>query len=185
MGKRGPAPEPTALKKAKGNPGRRPLNDKEPDPPKGVPRCPEYLSEYAREEWAYYAPILQKMKLVSIADRNALATLCEALGRYREAEEAINEEGAVVDTLLGFKTVDGEKEPMYVKKPNPWLKVSNDAVSQMLKLFSRFGLTPSDRVSLRVEDEKDQPNDDSVESELEKRLNGTGKVFPLNGAANG
>ena len=32
MGRRGPTPEPTVLRMLRGNPGRRPLNDSEPQP---------------------------------------------------------------------------------------------------------------------------------------------------------
>ena len=53
MGRRGPAPKPTAIKKAEGNPGKRKLNTEEPQPLPGVPECPDHLdatSESPEEE---------------------------------------------------------------------------------------------------------------------------------------
>jgi hypothetical protein len=40
MGYRGPAPKPNAIKRAEGNPGKRPLNRYEPQPRLTTPKCP-------------------------------------------------------------------------------------------------------------------------------------------------
>ena len=40
MATRGRKPKPTALKVLEGNPGKRPLNENEPIPPKGSIKCP-------------------------------------------------------------------------------------------------------------------------------------------------
>ena len=47
----GPKPKPTKLKLLEGNPGRRPINDKEPKPKERLPQCPTHLSEEAKREW--------------------------------------------------------------------------------------------------------------------------------------
>ena len=39
----GRKPKPTAVKKLEGNPGKRKLNTKEPNPGKGMPDCPVWL----------------------------------------------------------------------------------------------------------------------------------------------
>ena len=39
----GRKPKPTAVKKLEGNPGKRKLNTKEPNPGKGMPDCPAWL----------------------------------------------------------------------------------------------------------------------------------------------
>ena len=41
MGRRGPPPEPTPLKLWKGNPGKRPVNTREPVPRRDSPQCPD------------------------------------------------------------------------------------------------------------------------------------------------
>ena len=44
MATRGRKPKPTALKVLEGNPGKRPLNDREPVPPKGRAQMPGVAS---------------------------------------------------------------------------------------------------------------------------------------------
>ena len=51
MATRGRKPKPTALKVLEGNPGKRPLNDREPVPPKGTLKCPAWLLPEAKKEW--------------------------------------------------------------------------------------------------------------------------------------
>ena len=48
MAARGRKPKPTALKVLEGNPGKRPLNDHEPIPPKGELKCPSWLLPEAK-----------------------------------------------------------------------------------------------------------------------------------------
>ena len=49
MATRGRKPKPTALKVLEGNPGKRPLNDREPVPPKGTLKCPAWLLPEAKK----------------------------------------------------------------------------------------------------------------------------------------
>ena len=49
MAARGRKPKPTALKVLEGNPGKRPLNDHEPIPPKGELKCPSWLLPEAKK----------------------------------------------------------------------------------------------------------------------------------------
>ena len=51
MAQRGRTPKPTALKKLEGNQGHRPLNEREPKPPKKALACPKDLSKEAKKEW--------------------------------------------------------------------------------------------------------------------------------------
>ena len=73
---RGRKPKPTQLKVLDGNPGRRPLNDREPQPPEGAPEPPEFLDAEARAEWFRTAGVLQQMGTLSKADRAPLAAFC-------------------------------------------------------------------------------------------------------------
>ena len=51
MGYRGPIPKPSSIARAEGNPGKRRLNDCEPQPRNVAPKCPAHLDERARKEW--------------------------------------------------------------------------------------------------------------------------------------
>ena len=67
MATRGRKPKPTALKVLEGNPGKRPLNDREPVPPKGTLKCPAWLLPEAKKEWKRLAPALEAMGVLTMA----------------------------------------------------------------------------------------------------------------------
>lgn len=52
MATRGRKPTPTAIKELEGNPGKRPLNTKEPKPVKKAPSCPKWLEPEAKRSGA-------------------------------------------------------------------------------------------------------------------------------------
>src|ERR1051325_3456696 len=91
MGKRGPAPTPTALKLLRGNPGRRPLNVDEPQPPPveaGSPlaKCPKWLTGDARTLWNRVAPGAIRSGLLTEVDLPAFEALCQSYARWRQFE---------------------------------------------------------------------------------------------------
>jgi P27 family predicted phage terminase small subunit len=127
------------LKVLDGNPGRRPLNEREPAAPQGVPPCPDWLSDEARAEWDRVIPELQMMGLLSTADRAALAAYCTAWARWVEAEAMVKKLGTIVKSPdKGF--------PM----KSPYLSIADQALETMRKLMVEFGLTPSSRSRIKV-----------------------------------
>src|SRR5260370_23139127 len=68
MGYRGPIPKPSAIARAEGNPGKRRLNDCEPQPRATTPRCPDHLDAQAKKEWKHLVPVLRRMKVLTEAD---------------------------------------------------------------------------------------------------------------------
>ena len=85
MATRGRKPKPTALKVLEGNPGKRPLNDREPVPPKGTLKCPAWLLPEAKKEWKRLAPALEAMGVLTMADLTAFEGYCQAYARWKEA----------------------------------------------------------------------------------------------------
>ncbi|TWU03061.1 Phage terminase, small subunit [Symmachiella macrocystis] len=131
---RGRKPKPTALKTLEGNPGKRPLNAREPHAKPEVPDCPEHLDDIARAEWFRTAKVLIDMGLLTLADRSALAAYCVAYSRWVHAEEQVKKYGTIVKSpAKGF--------PM----KSPYLTVADQAMEAMRKLMVEFGLTPSSR----------------------------------------
>lgn len=187
MGKRGPKPQPTALKKARGNPGKRPLNDAEPEPDVAIPEPPEFLSDYAREEWDYIAPKLEEMNLIARPDRAALAAYCQAYGRKRRAEEHINEEGEIVERTIGANKKTGD--PIVVMGKNPWYTVAKEATKELGDFIKRFGLSPSDRSGVReIKPGSRKPK--SAEKPTGKAavldaMDSGGKIIPIGGKKTG
>jgi P27 family predicted phage terminase small subunit len=146
MGKRGPAPKPSALRVIEGNRGRRPLNKREPKPTPITPSCPSHLARAARTEWERIVPELERMGLMTIVDRAGLAAYCQAWARWREAELALKAEGYVI-----------QSRGMRVK--NPWLAVADKAILQIRAFSSEFGFTPAARTRIQV---PKQANDDDM-----------------------
>lgn len=157
MSKRGRKPKPTALKELNGNAGKRALNKKEPKPELGSPDIPAHLKGEALKEWNRLTAVLQKMKLLSKADRAHLTICCTAWADYVQACKTLETEG---------KVIISESGGMY---QNPWVAIKNRSMEQVAKYYAEFGLTPSSRVNLKVE----AP---SGEEEMEQFLFGNAKV---------
>lgn len=70
-----------------GNPGKRPLNDREPQPQPFDATCPDWLPPYAREEWHRVVPILTACRILTAADTGALLAYCLAMSNLRLSVE--------------------------------------------------------------------------------------------------
>lgn len=84
------------------------------------------------------ASILVAAKVLTQADRAALAVYAQAYGRLVEAELALREKGPVVKSPSGYPVL------------NPYLSVANKAIEQIKTFACEFGLTPASRVRLQV-----------------------------------
>lgn len=133
MATRGRKPKPTALKMLEGNPGKRPLNENEPKPPKGTIRCPTWLEAEAKKEWRRLAPSLEAMGVLTTADITAFAGYCQAYARWKEAEEFITQHGSIFQTSSG-----------YVQQV-PQVSIAQQNLKIMQSFCSEFGLTPATR----------------------------------------
>ena len=136
MATRGRKPKPTALKILEGNPGKRPLNENEPVPPKGIVKCPSWLEPEAKKEWKRLAPSLEAMGVLTQVDLTAFAGYCQAYARWREAEEFLTQHGSI------FKTPSG-----YVQQV-PQVSIAQQNLKIMQSFCSEFGLTPATRARI-------------------------------------
>ena len=139
----GPPPEPTVLKVLKGNPGKRALPAGEPMPEPGIPDVPDYLGERARERWASIAPVLEDMRVLTMADGLALSLISDAMADYLEARDKITAKGAVFETEKKYQMA------------SPWVTIRNKAFDRVVGLLKEFGMTPSARTRVRVEAKKE------------------------------
>src|SRR3990167_409271 len=89
----GRRPKPTELKILEGNPGHRPLNIREPKPPKGIPICPPGLNEKGQATHAALAAQLDAMGVLTDADSTALELLVGVLTEYRAARDVVQSKG--------------------------------------------------------------------------------------------
>jgi len=79
---RGRLSKPTALKILEGKRGHRPLPQNEPQPALGAV-APTWMSLGARKEWGLLAPVLERMGVLTEADGETLAELCEAKATHK------------------------------------------------------------------------------------------------------
>jgi P27 family predicted phage terminase small subunit len=149
----GRPPKPTALKVLTGNPGKRPLNDAEPQPSTTPPKCPSWLSKVAKAEWKKLAPELSRLGLLTIVDEGSLAGYCSALAEFRAATEIIEAEGRYV-MVGGFYDEAAKEWRGGQMQPHPAL-IQLRAAWKAVKDFSAlFGLDPSSRTRLSVKGAK-------------------------------
>lgn len=158
MSTRGRKPKPTHLKLVTGNPGKRPVNDREPSVSLSLPTPPPHLSDDAKVEWGRVSEQLYRAGLLSEVDRAALAAYCQAYGRWVQAERAIAEM-AKRDQLTGglmIKTSNGNAIQ------NPLVGTANKAMAEFVRIAAEFGMTPSARS--RIDAEKTRLNDEDPAS---------------------
>lgn len=145
MGKRGPTPEPSKFKLLKGNPGHRPINEDEPKPEVTpiVPDPPDWLEAYAKAEWHEVAPRLHSMGLLTVVDLSFFAAYCQSYARWRAAEEWISEAGV-------FDELRAKDVKVRSAIRSPQAMVSRDALADMNRFGSAFGLSPSARTNIQA-----------------------------------
>lgn len=143
--------KPTALKKFLGNPGKRKLNDREPEARKGVPEMPRFLNGEARAEWKRIIPILCDMGVLTVADGKALGAYCSAYSQLVKAEAAIEKYGLICATL-------DQQTGVAVLKVNPAVRIKSDSLRHMKSFLLEFGLTPASRSKLKINVNHDTPD---------------------------
>jgi len=147
MGRRGPAPVPTNIQLLHGNPSKRAINKREPQPEIARPQYPRWLSSEARNEWRRIVPELMRLGLLTLIDRAALAGYCQAYARWQQAERILTKEGLTTTTGNG-----------YVQQ-RPEVAIAQKSL-QLVKAFCQeFGLTPASRTRISVP----KPNGDDDE----------------------
>lgn len=160
---RGRKPTPTALKLVQGNPGKRPLNTNEPQPAEGDPSCPSWLTREAKAEWNRWVKALGPTRMLTQADRTALAALCEAWGLLKEAQAEVTEHGT---TVFEVERTCEDGTVVYARaKTNPAVRTMLQSMATIRALAVEFGGTPSARSRLHApEAKKSDPKADLLSS---------------------
>lgn len=146
---------PTAIKELTGNPGKRALPTDEPKPVDELEFAPDFLDEGPREHWSYTVNLFRSVPGVSKApDQTVAALFCQAIYDFVEANRAIEENGGAyqdVETKAGG----------VMTRIHPAVGVKKEAMAQILRISTEFGLTPASRSKLKSDlgAEKKNPND--------------------------
>ena len=142
----GRKPIPTKLHILRGNPGKRPLNKREPKPKEEMPQCPAHLNETAKREWERIAPKLFDIGLLTEIDGSALAGLCQSYATWAEASEHLNKTGLLIKGKNGL--------PL----ESPYLRIARRALSDLRPFLVEFGMTSSSRSKIKVDPNKNKKN---------------------------
>jgi P27 family predicted phage terminase small subunit len=134
----GPPPKPTALKRLAGNPGKRPLNENEPQPERVIPAMPRGLPRRARQFWKAHADKLNRLGILTELDGPAFTMMAIHYDTAWQSLEAIKVEGLVIADENG------------ALRKNPLLQVMRENSAAFLRYAAHFGLTPSARSRLSM-----------------------------------
>ena len=131
-------PKPHAALKLSGSWRASSRSKSEPPREDGSPLCPEWLDDVAKAAWADWLPRLEAMKVLSLADRDALAIMCDTWSRYLEARSKVLEQGEVV-------VITREDGSVASVRRNPWSAVLAEHGDRLRRMMGEFGLTPVGR----------------------------------------
>jgi P27 family predicted phage terminase small subunit len=135
--------KPTELKRAQGNPGKRPLQPLASVTviPQASEKAPEHLTPASQELWKR---LRDTAFWLSNTDQSALQLVCEKLDRRNEIIAKLQNSDFVLLTDKGYAYA------------NPLVAMLSNVETEITKLFSLLGLTPTDRTRLGVAEVKAQ-----------------------------
>lgn len=139
MGRRGPAPLPTAVKRLHGETRRSRLNLDEPQPPANVPRRPADLDPAAQAVWERVLAD-QAPGVILAAHTDTFRMYCEAVARYGESAALLRASGPLV--------IDRHHGGGAVK--NPLHQIVRDNATLVRQLAGDLGLNPSAMSSIHA-----------------------------------
>ena len=151
MGRRGPKPQPAAVRNQKAAvrssrrrradmvaPGSSAVSSGEP---------PAWLLKDGLKIWERLAPTLRVAKLLTAADGETFGRYCRNFARWLKMQKTLDEEGECYEVpTYGAEGVEGGK----LKRAHPAFLISDRLERQLLALEDRFGLSPAERQRIFV-----------------------------------
>lgn len=147
----GRRPTPTELKLVRGNPGKRAINKKEPQPARRIPSTPAHLTCEGQVAWGRLTVLLDRMGVLTEADGFALERLCDCYAEILALRETVDAQGRTYETT----STQGE----LVLKANPAVAMLADVDRRFKSYLVEFGLTPAARskVQVKTNDDEEDP----------------------------
>ena len=155
MGKRGPRPEPTIIKMAKVNPGKRPLNKSEPKPPSDDINPPSWVTGVSLEKWEEVVPKLVGMGVMTNADIDTIARYCTMHEQFVKYLEQVRRG---LDVLV----IRDEKGKVKYMQSTPAATMMTKLAASMLRIEQEFGLTPSSRTGIVASKPEEKDDTDKI-----------------------
>lgn len=131
---------PTAMKMLKGTAQPCRMNPNEPVTTVVLLTCPSYLDRQGKKSFAEFADMLARMQVTAHSDQKALGILADRYAKYLEMRKLIRKEGSTYTTM--------NTQGTEIHRTRPEVAIMNDALKDVLKLMSEFGLTPSSRAKV-------------------------------------
>lgn len=132
------------MKQVQGNPGKRPLPQREPKPQTAVKRPHGLGRGLQRRFWDDHAEELERIGVLTGVDGPAFRLMAEAYAFAVQAAQELRKDGEL--------TVDGRDG----KKKNPLVQVFRDQATLFKTFAAEFGMTPSARARLQLPEEAEQ-----------------------------
>jgi P27 family predicted phage terminase small subunit len=150
----GRPPKPTALKVLEGNPGKRKVNENEPQPAKPESLAPPpWLDEFGLEAWEQLAPELARLGMLTVLDMPLFALSCQLYSLARRS-------GKATRSLTQRSKANG-----YVARPQ--VGQFTQGLNTLRQIWAEFGVTAAARTRLGVVDA--EAPEDPAESFLAKK----------------
>lgn len=146
MGQRGPKPLPVEVKQQRGT--YRPDREQRVVLGERVERIdpPGWMTTDQKEIWQWKVSILTEARLLQAVDAPAVEAMVLAVDGWRQCARVIAEEGVVIDnTITGGFTQ---------RQAHPLVSAMRGFQMDYYKWCSKFGLTPSDRTALGIQNIK-------------------------------
>ena len=122
---------------------RGPKPKPKPDPNAKPPKPPDDLDGEALKEWRRIVKLLMPARVLNEKDHAALYVYATSFAEYKHAQAMIREHGAVVLSQSG------------IPQKSPWVTAANACWDRIRPLLAEFGMTPSSRARLQMDDVAD------------------------------
>jgi P27 family predicted phage terminase small subunit len=141
MGQRGRPKQPTALRILRGNPGKRPIPENEPQPAADAIEPPAWVTGPALDKWHEVVPKLVAMGLMTNADTDTIGHYCVTFVEWLK-HLGLCQRGA---DIIVMKDEAGKVRYAQV---SPSATLVHKMGAQLLKIAREFGMTPSSRTGI-------------------------------------
>lgn len=115
---------------------------------------PAHLGDVAAQKWGQVLPMLQAVQVMTRADVEALARYCDTYEWWLATRARLKKEG---DT---YPILNDKGEIKYIAQ-RPEVSIAHKLAVQLRQLEQDFGLNPSARTGLHVEESKQEDDRDS------------------------
>ncbi|WP_193760221.1 phage terminase small subunit P27 family [Bradyrhizobium yuanmingense] len=139
MGRRGPKPQPGAVKEQKApvrSRQRKTIKAAQPGAPVASGEAPSWLKGEGLKIFQRMGPMLRGMKLLTEADAPAFARYCKHYARWLELQKRLDKHGDIYE----IETASGK-----VRRADPAFVMADRLDRMLLAIEDRFGLNPAER----------------------------------------